>query len=165
MKKITSILCSIALIAMCAGWSGCNATLEKGGAYNPVVTNAVTNVDGQVTFEVVPVAAPQKILFIADESYKFAYTTTLDVLRIEKEDRAEIAAILPGLKASFDKVRTEVRNIDLRWAKAREAYQKNPTPAGLDAIHSLLLEVQRILPILQTELAPYIASRTKSKTQ
>lgn len=125
---------------------GCKAPkLEAGGVYAP------TNTLGQVTVNELPLA-------LVDASYKFAYETVLSPLRFEKEHRAEIYALSPtvgaAVKAKLDDIRAEVWKIDVRWALARKAYRSSPTPAGLTTLQTILAEVERLIPVAQSQLAP-----------
>ena len=133
--------------------SGCQTPrLEPGGAYAP--TNSV----GQVVYNDVGLA-------VADASYKLAYQTVLGFMKFERDNRAAIAAINPSVgasvKAELDKLRPQVVSIDLRWAKARKAYRLNPTPAGLSTIQTILSEIQRLIPAVQSQIVP--ATRLISK--
>ena len=125
---------------------GCKTSqLEPGGAYAP------TNAAGVVLYNDVGLA-------LADASYKFAYETALAVMRFERDNRAAIAAISPSIGASvkteMDKMRTQVWAVDVRWAKARQAYKLSPTPAGLTTLQTVLSEIQRLVPVVQSQLAP-----------
>lgn len=142
---IPLILGAVLMLALVFG-SGCKTPhLEPGGAYAP--TNAV----GQVVVN-------DTALALADASYKFAYETTLGVMNYERDQRANIFKldnrIGVQVKRALDQARPKVLQIDKRWALAREAYLKNPTPAGLTTVQTILAEIQQLLPVVQSQLAP-----------
>lgn len=154
--KFLKLLLAVALV--CGGLfaiTGCKTpSLEKGGAYAP------TNALGQVIYSDLGLA-------LADASYKFAYETALMPLRFERENRAQIAMLSPTIgaqvKTALDEVREEVWKIDQRWALARKAYKANPTPAGLSTIQAILSEIERLIPVIQSQLSPvYQVLSTKS---
>lgn len=125
---------------------GCKSpSLEPGGVYAP------KDELGRVVYSDIGLA-------LADASYKFAYETVLSPLKFEKDNRAQIMALDPqiGLKVkqALDKVRVEVWEVDVRWAKARNMYRANPTPVGLSNLQTILLELQRIIPVVQAQLVP-----------
>lgn len=154
---------SLLLVAVaCLSLTACNKpNLETGGAYAPSVTNRTTNSTGEIVEELVPSTAPETILFSTDAAYRFAYESAISVFEFEKENRAVIAALAPKVTPALDKARDVVWDIDQRWAKARQSYKKNPTPAGLTAIQNILSEMQRILPAIQSELNPYLQALSK----
>lgn len=162
MKKLPNIrqvIQSFAFIAlMLATWAatstltGCKTPkLEPGGVYTS------TNATGQVIYNDVGLA-------LADASYKFAYETALDVMRFERDNRAAIWAISPEIKKNLDAARPTVVDINKRWAEARKMYKANPTPAGLDAIQTILAEMRRILPIIQKQITPVYQALAKPPT-
>lgn len=133
---------AVGLMSLALLFSGCKtAKLEAGGVYAP--TNAV----GQVVANDVGLA-------LADASYKLAYDTALAVFRFERNHRAEIYRLSPQVKTELDKLRPQVVAIDRRWALARQAYKANPTPSGLTTLQTILAEAQRLLPVVQSQLAP-----------
>ena len=141
-----------ALLAVTLGTAGCKTPrLEPGGAYSP--TNSV----GQVIYKDVGLA-------VADASYKFTYESALAVFRFERENRAEIWKLAPGVKRSLDKLRPNVVEVNRRWAIARQAYKVNPTPAGLTTLQTILAELQRLLPVVQAELVPVTSALTKTSS-
>ncbi len=93
-------------------------------------------------------------LALADASYKFAYETTIAVFQFELENRAELWKVSPSIKHGLDKLRPEVVKVDKRWAIARRAYKANPTPQGLSNLQTILAEIQRLLPAVQSQLQP-----------
>lgn len=136
---------------------GCKAPkLATGGVYAP--TNSV----GEVVYYDLGLA-------LTDASYKFAYETALSPLKFEKDNRTAIFALSPSVglavKQALDKVRAEIWTIDQRWAAARQAYKANPTPAGLSTLQTILAEIERIIPVVQSQLAPvYQVLATKTIT-
>lgn len=130
------------LLTLPVAFTGCKAPrLEAGGVYAP------TNATGQVVYN--DLGLP-----LADASYKFAYETTLAVFAFERDNRAAIWAISPDVKHALDKARPQVVAIDLRWAQARHLYRAHPTPAGLTTLQTILAEINRLVPIVQAQLAP-----------
>ena len=145
-----NIIYALALAALVIGSAGCKTPrLEPGGAYAP--TNSV----GAVLYNDLGLA-------LADSSYKFAYETTLGVLKFEKDNRANLFALSPKIaldvKHALDKVRAQVWEIDKRWAMARKAYRAAPTPAGLSALQTILTEITRLLPVVQSQITPVYAT-------
>jgi len=120
---------------------GCKTNLEPGGAYAP------TNELGQVIHSDTELA-------LADASYKLAYETSLAVFKFEKDNRVAIWNISPNVKHALDKARVQVQEIDKRWATARKAYRQSPTPEGISGLREILLEINRLLPIIQQQIAP-----------
>jgi hypothetical protein len=120
-------------------------SLEIGGVYAP------TNQVGAVIYNDLGLA-------LADASYQFAYTSILAPLKFERDNRAVIFAANPqvglSVKRAMDKLREQVWAVDVRWAMARKAYRASPTPAGLTALQSILTEIQRIIPAVQSQLDP-----------
>lgn len=119
--------------------------LEPGGVYAP------TNAAGEVVTN-------ERALALADASYKFAYETALAAYRFERDNRELIWRLSPTIgarvKAALDDARATTWDIDQRWARARQAYRANPTPAGLSAVQTALAELERIIPVIQSQLAP-----------
>jgi len=134
---------------------GCKTRLESGGAYAPV--NVVTNADG--TFTTNAAVAPDPAFFVADEAYKTAYDLVDGVLKLEYENRAQVAAISPAIRPALDKIRPTVWEIDQSWAKARQAYKANPTPAGLTSFQSIVAKMQELVPVAQSGIAPFVSAQ------
>lgn len=139
---------SLAVLPACK-----SPNLAAGGGYAPVTTNSVG--------EVVPASAPDKALYLADASYKLAYDTMAGAFKFERDNREEILKISPEVKKALDNLRPNVVEVERRWALARKAYRQNPTPAGLSTIQSILAEIQRFVPVVQSQLAPVYAGLTK----
>ena len=139
--KVGTWLISAGLgLGLIAGVSACQAPrLEPGGAYAP--TNAV----GQVVVNDLGLA-------VADATYKFTYEATLSVFEFERANRAALYAIEPGIKHELDRLRPQVQDIDRRWAVARKEYRAHPTPASLSTVKTILAELQRLLPVAQTQV-------------
>ena len=143
---VSSLLFCAAMAATSFLFVACNTPkLEPGGAYAP------TNAAGVVLYNDLGLA-------LADASYKFAYETALTAARFERDNRAAIAALSPSVGASvktgMDKMRAQVLEVDLRWAKARQAYKLRPTPGGLTTLQTILAEIQRLVPVVESQLAP-----------
>lgn len=139
MKKLVSIIGMALMLAVT--FTGCKTpNLEPGGAYNPQPG----------------IIAPEKSLFVADAGYQLAYTAIDEVFKYERNNRAQLAAISPAIKPALDKLRDEAWDINVRWAKARQAYKLNPTPANLTTFQNVLSEIQRLVPVVQTQLTQSI---------
>ena len=130
------------------GWSGCETKkLEPGGVYAP------TNAAGQVVSSDLGLA-------LADASYKLAYETTVSVFEFERVNRQAIWNISPEVKKNLDKARPQVVDIDKRWALARKTYREHPTSENLTTVQSILSEINRLLPVVQQQLAPVQTNTT-----
>lgn len=151
-KRFLPLLTLILLASFALVIPACKTKLEPGGAYSPVVTNA----DGTIT----PTQAPDVALALADQTYKFAYNTVMGVCELERNNRAELWKVSPKIKETLDQVRPVAVQIDQRWARARQAYLENPTPAGLTGIKLAIAEINRLLPVAQTQLATITASQS-----
>lgn len=120
--------------------SGCKTpNLEPGGSYAP------TNSAGTVIRKDVA-------LFASDAAHKFAYEAIQTVFKFERDNRAELRAISPNIKAELDKIRVQVVLIERRWASSRAAYRQTPTPEGLEGLNAVIAELQRIVPIVQAQI-------------
>ena len=153
MNAAAALLIPFLCAGLLFGGTGCKTPrLEPGGAYSP------TNSTGQVIYNDIGLA-------LADASYKFAYETVVGVSDFEDEYRAEIFALNPtvGLKVKheLDRIRPQIVAVNYRWALARQAYKLNPTPAGLSVIQTILLEIQRLVPVVQSQIDPVISLLTK----
>lgn len=114
---------------------GCKKTLEPGGAYSPVQTNATT---GAVT------AAPDIGFFTADSAFWAAFTTIDTVFTLERDNRALFESISPEIKHSLDKIRPTAVDVRNGYLKARQAYMAHPTPEGLQGIEEILAKLQQL---------------------
>jgi hypothetical protein len=153
MKNLLTLVAVFALAC-----TGCKTKLESGGAYAPATFSA----DAAGAVSVTPKSAPQLGLYVADAAYKLAYDIVDGVLKFERDNRADVEKISPKIKIALDAVRPVAWDIDQRWAKARQMYQANPTPAGLSNIQTLLLEIQRLIPVVQEQIAPVFSTLAKS---
>jgi hypothetical protein len=140
--KITSI---IGLLALLAAFTGCKTPkLENGGAYAPGATNSAG--------VFVPSSAPDLALFIADSAYKLSYDAVDAVFAFERDNRAKLQSVSPSIKTALDSIRPQALDIDRRWALARAAYKVSPTPANLTVVQEILAEIQRLVPVVQSQL-------------
>jgi hypothetical protein len=158
MKNLRSFIPFVLFVSLVAFvLCGCKTgKLEQGGAYAPVTTNAA----GQV----LAVTAPEQALYVADAAFKLAYDTVFGVMKFERDNRVTIQAISPKIKTELDKIRPQVVDVDQRWARARQAYKLNPTPANLTVIQLIIAEIQRLVPVVQTQIAPVYTSITSTNT-
>lgn len=142
---VALMMAAVAMLAL----AGCGKTLEPGGAYAPATTNA----DGTL----VATQKADMALFVADSSYKLAYDAVDAVFKFERNNRAQLATISPKIKLTLDQYRATAVDIDRRWALARQAYKANSIPANLSTLQDVLAEVQRLVPVVQSQLTPAIA--------
>lgn len=128
---------------------GCKSSskLEPGGAYapaRPVVENGQTNM--------VATAAPDKGFFVADAAFDLAYATVNAAFQFERDNRAWLFQVSPDIKHSLDKIRPEAVNVAKTYGEVREAYERNPTPAGLTQLQTILGQMQRLTVAAQAAL-------------
>ncbi len=143
-SKVPLILL-VASLSVCA--VGCKAPhFESGGAYAGITS---TNSVG----DVLQVTEPEQALFVTDAAYRLAYDAIFAVCSFEAHNRDVVAKVSPSIKPAVDAVRTQLKEIDHRWALARQAYKAGATPAGLDTIKRIIAEVQRLVPVAQSQLA------------
>lgn len=122
---------------MLAAFTGCHSVqLESGGAYNPSPTTL----------------APEQALYVNDAAYRLAYDAVDAVFLFERNNRVQLQAVSPKIKTALDGIRQTAADIDHRWALARQAYKANPTPANLTAVQQVLAEIQRLVPVAQSQL-------------
>jgi hypothetical protein len=132
MKRITELwflafaLCSVLL----CGTIGCGifgkGKLESGGAYAGNVTNA-----------------PMPELYAIDATFNLVHSALTGVFDYERNNRQALWVISPNIKKALDRVRVEASAAKLQFAKAREVYKSNPTPANLSAVNTALAKLQR----------------------
>jgi hypothetical protein len=119
-------------VALCGLGSSCkNSRLAEGGAYAPV-TGSTTNAAANLAF------------FQADSAYDLAYAAIDAAFKFEKENRAMLWKISPGIKHALDKIRPEAVNINRKYLAARAAYMAYPTPAGLGELQTMLGQLQQL---------------------
>jgi len=131
MRKYIAALC----VVFAVGLVGCKAPLEQGGAYYPAGQQA------------------DKPLLVADNLYRVSYTTLDLLFTFERDNRAALWSLNPGIKRGLDKVRNEAWEINVQWATARALYKANPTPDNLGALETILAKIQQLVPVAQTILA------------
>lgn len=149
MKAKLTVFFFLLTLLVFTGPIGCGTTakLEQGGAYAPttnIVSNGVTNT--------VSTAAPDIGLFVADQLFKTTYDTLTFIFDLERNNRDFFWSISHDIKHELDKVRPQAVSYKRTWAVARQAYQRNPTPAGLDQMNSILSQLQRLAISAQTAL-------------
>lgn len=137
-KFLTSLLLACAL---CVGITACKTpTLQSGGAYAP--TNSVSGV----------VAAPDIAFFTVDSGFKLAHQATTFVLEFEMDNRAVLWQMSPKIKQTLDGIRPQINAAILDYAKGREAYKANPTPAGLTTLQTILAKMQQLAATAQASV-------------
>lgn len=141
------ILLTAGLLACALFSNGCKTPkLEAGGAY------ATTNTLGQVSQDL--------NLALADASYQFSYETVARVFEFERNNRDELWKLTPKIKRELDRLRPKVVEVDRRWALARQAYRINPTAGNLTTVRGILAEIQRLVPVVESQLTPLNATLT-----
>lgn len=119
---------------------GCQSTLAPGGAYAPTVS--VTNTAGAVT--TTTVLAPDIGFYIADSAFVSAESILDIAFRFEKDNREALWKLSPEIKHTLDSIRPGAQQACISYKSARDAYKKNPTPAGLDLLNTILSKVQSL---------------------
>lgn len=125
MKKLVQI---VGLAFLVIGlYTGCANTLEVGGAYAPTAA-----VKADAAF------------YQVDMAFDLAYTTLNAAFEYERENRTALWKVSPKIKHALDEIRPKAVDAKRRYALARKAYEKNPTPAGLNDLQTTLSTVQRL---------------------
>lgn len=144
MKKFFSLL----LIALSVTLSACTTscgTLQSGGAYAPTATNEVTGA-------VAPTQAPDYAFFACDNAFDLAFSTISATFKFERENRDALWKISPEIKHAMDKARPVAFKLGQDYAKARTAYQANPTPAGLSELQTALSRAESIAAAIAVQI-------------
>jgi hypothetical protein len=144
-KTVLSLIACLGLAAVVV-LPGCQATLESGGAYAPIITNSVT---GAVTLA----QEPELAFYNVDAAYNLAYSTVDAAFNFERNNRALLWQISPGIKHSLDVIRPQAVSANLRYLAARSAYLANPVPAGLTQLQTVLAEVASLASAAQAAIA------------
>lgn len=132
MKKILSVLAITALSVSL--WTGCKSTLEPGGAYAPVTTNAAG----------ATVVSPDIGLYTADSAFIAAYSILDLAFKFERDNRAMLWKISPDIKHSIDKIRPGAETAVQAYKAARADYIQHPSPQGLDLMNSIIAKIQQV---------------------
>ncbi len=136
----------LAFLIVGCGPIGCSkTTLEPGGAYS---------LEGQ---------KPDKAFYAADAAFELAYSAVNTVFAFEKNNRQMLWDLSPEIKHTLDKVRPTAKEVVIAYAKARREYVKNPTPAGLSALETVLGRMQQIASAAQTALPKATATELPVK--
>jgi hypothetical protein len=131
MKKLITLLSCTVLL--CGAVIGCKSPkLELGGAYAPVGPDGVARI------------APDVGFFAVEASFKLAHNAIRTVFDFEMENEAMLWRISPEIKRTLDKVRPQVNDAILVYARARDAYLASPTPAGLSNLEFALAKVKQL---------------------
>lgn len=128
---------AIALVA-------CRSVLERGGAYAPGTFVVATNDSGVVVTNFIAISAPNRAFYIADASYDLAYSAVDAAFEFERKNRDMLWRLSPSIKKTLDDLRPKAWDVNVKWAKARQAYLMNPTPDGLTDLQRTLAELQNI---------------------
>lgn len=126
MKYILALaLCAFTLV-------GCQTSnLETGGAYAPG-TNGVATVEPDMPF------------FVIDSAFDLAYSSIDAAFKFEKDNRAYLWKLNPKIKHTFDSIRPQAQSVVSQYTTARKVYIKNPVPAQLNILNSILAHAQQL---------------------
>jgi hypothetical protein len=140
----------VGALIICAGLSallvGCggSARLQLGGAYAPATFQTVTNDAGNVSTNTFISQQPDFVLYAADATFDFAYSSMEAAFKIERDNRLFLWKISPDIKHSLDSIRPQASLAVKAYTSARADYIAHPTPANAAAMQSFLSEVSRL---------------------
>lgn len=123
---------------------GCKGTLEKGGAYNP----GITNIDGTVTYKT------DRALYTADSIFWATYSTLTDVFAIERKNRDLLWKVSPEIKHTMDKVRVQATVVVTAYGRARATYIANPGPTTLTNLNDWVNKLTSLAAVAEAALSP-----------
>lgn len=127
---------------------GCGkATLESGGAYAPANTNVVDT-------------AVAVSFYNTDLSYKVAWSAINTVFEFERNNRALLWNLSPNIKKTLDEIRPQAVAANAKYLAARQAYLDTPDQPGLDILHTILADLQKLVASVQVVL-PAATLQTK----
>lgn len=142
MKKLRYLLLPLFLCVSVI--TGCvHGKLEQGGAYAPVDANGAQTI------------APDFEFYIADATYKTVHSAGMAVFQFELDNRTALYKISPNIKKELDKLRPQFWQYNGMYLRARHGYLLNPTPAGLDAMNSVLAKIKQLSQAAQ-EIVPQL---------
>lgn len=141
--------------------AGCqNGRLEQGGAYAP----ATTTVDSNGVATVTATAAPDLAFYQVDAAFDLAVSAVDFVFKFERENRAYLWGLDHNIKKTLDSIRPDAQDAKVKYALARDAYAKNPTPAGLNTLQAVLAKTQQIVSAVNAVLPLDVQAKvTKGK--
>lgn len=134
-----SVNALIAAAFVLVGFS-CAKTLEPGGVYAPGAT-VTTTAAGVTSTNFFPADAK---LFALDSAYDLVYPLLEGVLTFERDHRAALWALSPEIKHTLDRIRPQAWELNVQWARARQAYLLNPTPGGLTKLETVLAQLKQL---------------------
>lgn len=137
MHKTKTCPAIIGVLALGLLLTACKSTLAPGPYGGGVII--VTNTTGVVTNTV----SADMGLYVADGSFVAAVSALDLAFRFEKDNRATLWKISPEIKHGLDLIRPGAEQGVQAYRAARAAYVKNPTPAGLDLLTTILAKVQQ----------------------
>lgn len=111
--------------------------LEPGGAYAPTQVDPLTGV-------VTPTSAPDIQIFIIDTLYKLTFSSVDLIFDLERSNERFFWSISPDIKHTLDKLRIPTWEINVEFHRARDAYDANPTPAGLSTLETILGRMRQV---------------------
>ena len=138
------ILAAALCLGIVAGF-GCKQTLEQGGAYAPVTTNAA----GQIEV----IQAPDLAFFEVDFAFDALYNLADTAFSFERNNRAVLWKLSPDIKHTLDQVRPSFDQAAREYALARQAYLQNPIPANLDTLGTILARMKAISAAAQAAIS------------
>jgi hypothetical protein len=126
LKTLLASFLGIVLLSFALSFStGCGTPkLESGGAYSQANQ------------------APDIAFYVTDASFVLAYATVDAAFKIERDNRAALWRLSPGIKRTLDKVRPEAVQVVQHYGEARKAYLANPTPIGLTGLNLALKRIE-----------------------
>lgn len=127
--------------------------LEPGGAYSGAILTVTNDASGNMVTNAVQVTASDIALYQSDLAMDLAHNTFVTVSDFEERNRQLLWSISHDIKHTLDKARPQVVQIMTAWAKARQAYLANKTPAGLSDLQTLLFQMQNLATAAQAGLA------------
>jgi len=150
----------VAITSVCIGLVGLGckigtSNLEQGGAYSPgsfIVTPDPSGTGTVTNFVATGIA--DKSFFVVDSSYDLAFSVVDAVFNFERNNRLALWKLSPQIKGSLDAIRPKAVDINLRYAKARQAYMLNPAPSGLTPLQTILAELQNLASAAQAAITP-----------
>ena len=119
---------------------GCKATLESGGAYAPLDTNGVAQVQPDLQF------------YQIDAAYDLSYSVIDAAFRFERDNRNYLWQISPEIKHTLDSIRPQAAQANIEYLTARAQYMRTPLPTGLTTLQTILAKIQQIAQAAQAAL-------------
>ena len=132
--------------------SGCQGSLQPGGAYAPGTTSVTVTASGASVTNFVATAAPDYPFFEVDASFDFAYSAVNAIFDFERDNRAMLYGISPTIKHTLDGFRPQAVSIRNDYIKARIAYMANPLPPNMSALQDALSRIKALATAAQAAI-------------